>query len=871
MRAVVAVALVLVCVAAAALLWWPRGDGLVVPSHAAGVGDVDAKVSAEAERGAQRASSADVDGEAGDAATPQRVRAAADEGVAPGNVRVVRFDDGQPVAGARVLYLDPSFDWKAMRPADYADWQQLANTDTEAWFLRAGGEVRTRSDGTCDVPLGDTGTQVMARSGELFARGYAMVKDQATRELRLREDRDLRVRILTADGLPAARLRVQFTSHGEPAKSPRSFVFGRSDGDGRIVHRHCQEFAGDQEHLRGKLSAVVIGGESAPVDVDMLDPPDEVVLRLMPTGVVRVRLRDAAGEPLDAELLGKSARVLLDAYDSEPLRREDEVVHYSHGGDEGLVQAGGVAEFATVPLDKFVVARLGHQFTSARGAGPTQRAPVVELVLQETANAVILTGELREAGGAPFAGREFQVVYRYGHGSGSGAGTTDELGRFRCNLGGYVDGQLATMTFRSGRTRGAAELSIELPPRELRAGHNDLGEVVFADARVLLAGRFVCDEGVDARHLYLQVERKVDERWHQDWQLRPETRDDGTFELRGSVPDGEPLRLVVQKGAFLPVDPIDCEVGDTGITIPLRTAGTVVASLYFDDPKLAQKLTTQCRRDGGPEPDQHDRFLQLLSRQVGGVQQDGGLLMQWHGLEPGTYTLTVACAGVEEPLVEVPGLVVGSGPCEDPRLEAIDLRGRLRSIEIRATGPDGAPIVDRDAFVLVPGGEEAVGYNLGNGVVELVTPTSVDLMVYAPGLSAVERRAVSASQTIALPAAPLATLQVELPQPLPDGVHLELRFTAVRDVPRRSRVTLDTGRDMPLEGLFVEAVRVGADGRASVPVRWPGEYRVHGEITGSRVHLSGFEPSTVRLPGDGVTTLKVSASSLERALEMRGR
>jgi len=861
--------MVFVCLAAAAMLWSTASDAAAPAPAAGGESTNTAATPAGSATVPENAPASGPDVAPDNSTVQPRELAPEPTDIAPGNVRVVTFEGDEPVAGASVFYIKPDFDWQSLTATELQELQQLRNKDEKAWFLRIGGEVRTRADGSCDIAVGKNGTQLMARAGERYGSGYVRADSEEQTVLRLRVDVDLHVRVMTADGQPAEGVQAYFTLDEERGNGFRRMGLGASDADGRIVSRHCQMYAGENAECRGNVATLTMGMAGKPVAIDILAPPDEVVLRLPQMGKVRVVVRDSAGQPLDPAYLGRGEQVLLAAHDDES-KVDGRGVQLARKGVE--VGAGGVAEFDHVPLGKFVVATLGHFGMEARTAGPSVTAPTVEMILQEDPKNVILVGTLLKPTKEPFASGAFRIAYRYTGGSGSLAGSTDNQGRFRCNIGSYVLDEQTTLTFSSVRQLAPEEFSVELSERELQAGKNDLGEVMIVGSRVLLAGRLVRDEGVAAPWVQMEVQRQEEGRWRQDWQLQPKFEDDGTFSIRGGMPANEPLRLVVREGPFLPVPPIDCKVGDTDIEIPLRAAGSVTATFLVDDDEMVGRLSFRCRPVAGGKQSSHARMMERLQSRNMQPAKDGRVSQQWNGLAPGNYLLTVVCAGVERPVVEIPAIVVGVGPCEDPRLVDIDLRGSLRRIEIRATAADGTPIVDREAFVVVrDAAGESVGYNLGKGVVQLFTPTMLSLTVMAPGHEAVDVAAVTASQTVPLRAAPKATLEVQLPKPLPEGVRLELELTAKLDVPRRGRLTLDTGRGMPLRRLFVEKVAVDADGRAVVPVRWPGEYSVTGRISGSRMTLYGFVPSKLTLPGDGVVKLEISAEKLNEVLEFRGR
>jgi hypothetical protein len=248
--------------------------------------------------------------------------------------------------------------------------------------------------------------------------------------------------------------------------------------------------------------------------------------------------------------------------------------------------------------------------------------------------------------------------------------------------------------------------------------------------------------------------------------------------------------------------------------------------------------------------------------------KDGRVQRDWQGLKPGRYRLQALCAGVAEPIVAIDAVEVIDGPCADPRLVDIDVRGRVRAFEIRATASDGTPITSRDAFVVIrSSGDDWCGFQLAAGFVKIAAPAAVDLIVVAKGHKAAFVNGVFDARTIALEAAPETHLALVLPSPLPEGAALQLRLKPTLELPRRARMQLDNGSGMGAESFFVEEAIVDALGKVTVPVRYPGPYTIEASLSfGQRggTYIRDFEPRTITLPATGEVALRVGQKGFDR-------
>jgi hypothetical protein len=788
------------------------------------------------------------------------------------NVRVVRFGTGEPVAGAEVWSVPPDFDWQKLDPEERAR-QQLLVGDQEAWVRHFGRLARTDAAGGCRVECGRRGTTIVARDGDAFGRGHLRPDADGVLEIVLRPDHTLTVEVRTHDGRAAAGVTVVVESVDPPEHANvHTWHLNATDEHGAVVVRHAQTFAGDAASLPVRVVANCPGGASEPVRVDMCEPPSLVRLTLPATGVVRVRLSDATGKRLDPDgMMGTPHFAVLDEPPDDPERRRAGGVTRLHE----VPVVDGAFEFRNVVFDKWVVVGRFPFFVPVSGKGPTAADPVVTFDLREQPGDAVVVGVLVGDDGQPLADQELRVDYSMARGRGGRRVQTDASGRFRCCLASLAVGDDVRLSFHVAASGSIPKRSVELPSGPVASGINDVGTVQVLAAGVLVAGRLVCEDGVEIDRAPIRIEREQDGRWRHSHGLQPEWSDGGTFCVRGDAPADASLRLIVERGAYLPVAPIPFAVGAKDVEVPLRVAGSAAATFLVDDGCPLDRLRFHLDRVGEErDGDMQRRRSRDFEGQLHHRPEDGRVGKQWHGLEPGTWSLTVAIVGREDAVVRLDGLRIGAGPCSDPRLQQIDLRGRVRTLTLRVHDERGAPIADRDAFVVVCNeGGDWRGFHLGRGEVELAATAAVDLIVSSPGHELLQLRGVSASRTVALRPAREARIRIELPASLPEGCRVGVELQPQLELPKRGRMNLDTGRGMNVESFFVERA-VAVDGVCKVLVRVPGSHRVRGLLyaaRGRRWRLDGAGPASVVLEGGGEAAVLVTSVGLQKSLARLGR
>ncbi len=429
------------------------------------------------------------------------------------------------------------------------------------------------------------------------------------------------------------------------------------------------------------------------------------------------------------------------------------------------------------------------------------------------------------------------------------------------------EGLLATLTFRVTGRSFADRSAVELESRLLVRGENDLGEIRLADEVVLLAAKLVMRDGGDPLPFHMYVQRRIDGRWTTVNATRA-WDPSGAFTFVGTAPKGTPMRLVVEAAKFLPIEPIEFVAGTTGIEIPVRRGGSVVATFLVDGSIRTERLELRCRNtDPAATPIEFVRALEAgaIEEFIRRPPPDGRLRREWSGLAPGSYRVQALYGGSPVPIAEVNGIAVAEGPCCDDRLEAIDLRGRAKAFTILVTSQDDAPITDPFAAVIVRGDREGwCGYGIRNGTAEVTAAHPVDLVVVADGHETAFVSAVVEARTIVLRHAARQRVRLELPRALPEGATLHVQVTPRVEVDE-AFVRIDGRPGVRFAEVSGSTLSFDGARGMEMPVRVPGEHtiRAHVDLRGSTVRVR-VEPATVVLPAAAELLLRAPDAEWER-------
>lgn len=873
-------ALLLFCVVGA---WWLSGETTISVAHAA---------DAAAPRGAVPSDARPDTGAA--AATPAPstagpVRATAAAASASGlpfpadatwvPVLVVDKVTRAPVAGAEVGWVGETIE---------AYFESMDQFDVDTIFVwrsldlqidRAGWRTTTDENGIARVTFQRWTTVVAAdagRYGQLHLHENTLAPPGGW-VLELGPELALTVQVVDEQGTPAADvlLAVGVVDEGERMHFWGWGPIARTRApDGIAVLRHLQQLADDEaggatepgSAPRWRARTYVPGHDDPGVPFALDALPDEpIVLRLPACGRVRARA-EVGGRPAP----GFAGAGLAEFVEQQRGWRPDYVHLYRP------IDADGWVRFAHVPLGReFHASSHGNGTLSTRFTGPIARDQEVTVVITPSTDTMLLSGRMLEAERQPMRHTTFQLdaegpqIHAY-------AGfRTDDQGRFLVAVGSSCDDNLVEQLRFENERRGRPPLRLELPPRTLRQGVEDLGDLVMSGGKLIVAGTFLDADGPHRKDVSFWLERfeptaEPGEAWQGVHDVLQHQDGTGRFELRGDVAPGR-LRLAFGTHDKLPMEPVEFEVGAEHLEIRLATGHALAATILQNKGAPAEGLYAVLQ-PAGPIADaeqwrrDEDRF------RVDPWSEDGErLFLQWPALPAGSYTLALHLWTRAEPILRLADVQVPGPAAGDPRLADIDLRAAVRTVVLSLFGADGRPIESPEGVAFATDQDPAATWQ---GMQIYDTPTK--LLLPAGGTSELllglrgfqPRRVLVTGDRLDVRLDPWPTLEIvvagvpELPAKAKVLAHL--RPTTPNEAPYRaqwSRGQRGEYFDVPRQGGEVVA------GRATVAVG-QGPHRVELELVGfhERIPLPGAEPGLV-LPNSGRVQVAVPAPSWTAALE----
>lgn len=770
-------------------------------------------------------------------------------------VRVLRLADRKPVAGADVFCLPPDYDAAAMSPEDNRE----AGDDFDAFLRRVGLHRVSDDDGWCEVPEHPGYNGILATHDRL--RGQLKLPSGTTGavEVLLRPDHTLRVLVRDANGAPAAGVDVVAQPKNGPP--PDGWSMGPTDANGSITEEHFQQCAEDATTCPLLLDARAIGATSEAVEIDATAPLAEVVLTLPPTGTVTVHVRDAAGVPLPSAYLHDDHVALR----TSPTAPGSAAMGIMHRSAHARLDANGDATFRLVGLGGYVSAEFGA-LRNGYVAGPTRDAPHVELLLQEPEGIAVCVGTALGPSGAPLVNCPLSLRLEYDARRGTvGAGChTDEHGHFQFRFPQF-DTVPGTLILAHHAVRPAEGASVLWQTTGLVPGENDLGTRRLQSPRLLLRVRFATSTSPMPAMFGVEFESREGDVWRRRRDLQLHQVAAAVYELRGNVVDSAALRLVVPQRLARGVPPIEFAPGTEDLVVTLDLGGSVTAVFVTDE------STPPDAWYAGLLPETPDPNTPWLPSPYPGALfgdriRDDTVL--WKALPPGRYRLLVLSMATHEPFVTLDAIEVAAGPCPDARLTAVDLRGRLRPLQIRVTNQKGEALRNEAVTVAVRKGSTWSTIPFVGGAATIAAAGAVDLAVFGPHFQTVIVDNVTASRTIALSPATTVQASIDCPLPLPAGVTLQLRALP-SGAPDDGRLVHGPGNNMPLTGSLTDGVIVTASGPCEFEVRQPGRHHLWADVSRGRysyrVRLQGT--TTSDLPTSGVLEISIDAASLRTALE----
>ncbi|MCP3915854.1 MAG: sigma-70 family RNA polymerase sigma factor [bacterium] len=578
------------------------------------------------------------------------------------DVLVVDRASGAPVPNARVRCIDRRI---LLQPSTYL----LASARGANMFDLYGTIHTTDEAGAVRVPWTPAGMLVEGAAEDLWGVEDVQHDHAGAIQVALVPDGVLRVRVVDSEGAPASGVPVGLA--GDAEQSYR----GVTAADGVAQLEHALASVREWGALHAGCDFPGAERRAVTLDLDAL-PSEPVELVLPPVGEVVV------GFPQPAE--GRAFAVLLDRSLPETRRFAHSLVREINGGEARFAHIGVGA------LLELTVIRTGGDRPAGAPVqrelrGPASAGEIVRVELDgEEAPApahVVLAGRLLGPDGAPLSETDITSKVRFERASdGSGFRTTSD-GSFELIVAGddpQSRGQ-AELTLDWTAPSGGGTAVIDLG--QLALGRRDLGDVRLVARPLVAAGRVEDERGAPIHGARVVVHREHDSGLGTEWLSVPDlvarTDPDGAFALYGDVTGR--IRLSARVNTHLAAQ-VDVALGARGVVLQALPTATVVATFAQGTVANGARLSFELFLEGAHTPPHRTTGSPDLDR------------IEWAHVAPGTYRLVGRVRELDEPVLDLRGLVVGADGCRDPRLEGIDLSASLEQHELRIVDSTGRPL-----------------------------------------------------------------------------------------------------------------------------------------------------------------------------------
>lgn len=769
-------------------------------------------------------------------------------------VELVEAASGRRLPGAEAWVLADGADWSAFSFDGLVERGQAQRADDEG-LLRfpwsAGGEVL-----------------VLARAGALAGGGRVGEPSPLAPRGRvaLHPDWDLELEVTRADGSPAAEVPIRCGLLEGGGVDYGLRVTGR---DGHAVLRHAG--------LAFALSRAE--GLELRVEVPLPEPlVRRVERRSVPPEPVRFRL--PAGGSVDVDVLDLEGRLVQEpcevklglVWPGEP-RELSPFRHASRTYLERTTETGR-ASFAFVALGAELELLVQREEGSAE---VREYLPGPRLAGEHLTHAVVLGSQhpllefrVLDPAGAPLveAPLELELLAASVNLSENETpkATTDAEGRFRLELAHvYREGDLVHLLVhaREGALAGERDLS-----RPFERGLVPMGNLVLHPAPRLLAGRVLDAAGVPVEGARVRFETPVSEDprdpdspvWY--WTaLGPERVTDaqGAFELR-ALSLARRVRASASHGTARSA-PLETDAGAVGVELVLLGTGALAGRVWLD-PGVPAELLEVRAFDRPASGEEGEGWLQAQS-----LRADGEFLLEDLLSVPHRIELAIRS---QKALLSFPDVLVEAGRARrDPRLDPLDLRGRLRHCRLTLVPPEpGTPQASLvgDLSYWGPGGSETSWIWFNHSPIEVVTELPVfDGRIQVPGYRTLSLQGIDGDRELLLERAIEVRLVLPPEIPLPEPPrYLKAALVASGE----DGLSMDWGGDAFGES---REILCRASAAGTLEVRWIVEWRGNGGATATSLGLEPVQSLEIEDRPGQVFELRVEAEDLQEAIEAAER
>ncbi|MCA9320310.1 MAG: carboxypeptidase regulatory-like domain-containing protein [Planctomycetes bacterium] len=634
-------------------------------------------------------------------------------------LRIIDALTRESVPGAHVGFM--ARNGRGARARRFASYSMDETTDLERW----GRVLRSDEDGRCALPFFTGFAEVMVWADDRRSPGelldFSESVGQVT-EIAIEPVHDIQVEVVSESGrgMPQVAVVLCADSRHPGLLNPQTRALTDDTGNVRFRRAASEVRLGGPSGLTLQLALLGDHGPSVPVVHGMTH-------RLVHPGSFPAQL---VARPAGPDEIDSAAEVLFTLSS-----RSDE----SRGGYQVIGPASGV----TTTLPAGVAIRVGARLlddTHATGfaeAGPFETDSTQTIVVPLGPRRLQVTGLATDERGRPVGNALLEMEIHATDEDGNSEATevdglwTDEFGRFRVGLEDAPANHVqlsgsVTCWHRPGFPENEGPVHAQVAELARSESTIDFGRFVLAAPEALVSGVVVDETGrpwPDA--LVRLTEGDAAPRDFGVEGPRARTNAQGRFVIRAS-PTGGALHVLVTHDLALPTWQGPFEIGTDGLTIVLPRGRTLDLRVLRDEgvspgslnvvligrPALREVLDPD-GYDLRRKPSVHAEFL-------------GEGRYRFAGLRPGSARLEFRLAESSRALafaideVEVPE----SGTCRDPRLDPVDLRGRLFTLQLRVRGAEGplenarvSTRIDEKRFSVMTDAE---------GLATLVAPAPID-------------------------------------------------------------------------------------------------------------------------------------------------
>ncbi len=684
--------------------------------------------------------------------------------------------------------------------------------------------------------------------------------------LEIGPDLELQVQVLDANGVPAALVPIAIAVHDAQGKFQYVWDWGPAaithapDGIARVRHVQRWNREGDDRKVaQWRVRTFLPAFDDPGVECSMTAPPaTPIVLRLPAGGKVRVRV-EIANQTIPPA-------TWISLHENQQ-RRE---YNGARSSLERPLDADGWARFAHVPLGANLssYASVFGGSLSKTFPGPVAVDGEVSVVLSPTDEQILLTGRLLTEQHVPLADQLFRLLLAGQQFDSNGELRTDDAGRFFAIAGRSRKTNKVESITAEVRRKGERPLVARAPGRELRAGTEDLGDLVVQLDALLVAGCFRVDGKASKLRPVARVEQFTapdnggTPNWRRQQTLLYHQDDEGNFEYRGSFAQGR-YRLSFPSSNHLPVEPVEFAIGTKDLVIELREGAPLAATMLLPKGSQEEVIATLVPAAGSAVPEkQQDRL-----RANAWGREDGRWQAQWQSLNAGVYRFEIRLQGLSTPIHTVDDVQVPVPEGGDPRLIDIDLQTALRLQTFRVFGPDGK-LLTRSEGAFFPLGQdpmkELVGFSWRGTETRLLMPLGpLDLMVAFSGYRPREVRCSGEPLDVRLDAWPTVALQfVDVP-PLPEGQRLVAGLRLENPPTRRFRSSWNSGELRELTAPAADS-QVVTQGQVVLPIG-EGVHTVELYLAGKNTRAKIAIPAQQVLSTSGRVVIQVAPDEFAKA------